>query len=107
MDGTVTRQDANRLADGLAHLVRQECETILQWCRHCASPFAAFEAALWVRVMRLACLLVRVFLTACRERSDLQAHLADGTYRLGDSAAKRRLHTRFGKVTYTRPYLIR
>jgi hypothetical protein len=56
--------------------------------------------------MRLACLLVRFFLLTRRARCDLQPHLADGQYRLGDSDAPRQLRTRFGQVTYARPYLI-
>lgn len=107
MEGTVTRQDADRPApDDVAQQVRQECEAIINWCRSCADPFSDFEDGLWVRVMRLACLLVRLFLMARRERSDLKPHLADDLYRLGDPEAQRQLQTRFGEVTYARPYLI-
>src|SRR5205807_371357 len=66
-----------------------------------------FEAGLWDRILRLACGLVRLFLAARRARADLRPHLAGGTHRLGDPAAARRLDTRFGAVTYARPYLIR
>lgn len=107
MEGTVTRQDADRRApDDVAHQVRQECEAIIGWCRTCADPFAAFEKELWVRVMRLACLLVQLFLMVRRERSNLKPHLEDGLYRLGDPEAHRQLQTRFGEVTYARRYLI-
>ena len=107
MEGTVTRQDADRPApDDVAHQVRQECEALIGWCRTCGDPFAAFEDGLWLRVMHLACLLVRLFLAARRVRCDLQPHVADGQYRLGDPDAQRQLQTRFGAVTYARPYLI-
>ncbi len=108
MEGTVTRPEADRPAsDDLAHQVRQECESLVDWCRSCADRFARFEDGLWTRVMRLACVLVRLFLAARRERSDLRPHLADGRYRLGDPDAQRQLQTRFGEVTYARRYLIR
>ena len=107
MEGTVTRPDADWPApDDVAHQVRQACEAIVGWCRTCPDPFAAFEDGLWVRLMRLACLLVRLFLVARRERSDLQPHLVYGTYRQGDPEAQRQLQTRFGEVTYARPYRI-
>jgi hypothetical protein len=107
MEGTVTRWDADRPAsDDVADQVRQECEALIVWCRTCRDPFAVFEDGLWLRVMRLACLLVRLFLLTRREQSDLKAHLADGQYRLGDPDAPRQLRTRFGPVTYARPYLI-
>jgi hypothetical protein len=108
MEGTGTRHDGDRPAsDNLADEVRRECAAVIGWCRSCDRPFAAFEDGLWVRLMRLACLLVRLFLTARHERSDLRSHLAGGAYRLGEWDARRQLHTRFGVVTYARAYLIR
>lgn len=108
MEGTVTRHDAGRPAsDDHADRVRQECAAIIDFCRSCPDRFAAFEDGLWTRLMRLACLLVRLFLAARCERSDLGPHLADGTYRLGEPDARRQLHTRFGVVRYARAYLIR
>jgi hypothetical protein len=107
MEGTFTRQDADRPAsEDVAHQVRQECEAIVGWCQTCGEPFAAFEDGLWLRVMRLACLLVRLFLVSRRERSDLKRHLADDRYRLGAPEVRRQLQTRFGEVTYARTYLI-
>jgi hypothetical protein len=91
----------------LADQVRQQCEAIIDFCRACDARFAAFEDGLWARLMGLACVLVRLFLTARHERSDLAPHLADGAYRLGERAARRQLHTRFGVVSYVREYLIR
>ena len=108
MEGTGTRHDADRPAsEGLADQVRQQCEAIIGFCRTCDAPFADFEAGLGGRLMRLACVLVRLFLTARHERSDLTPHLADGAYRLGERDARRQLHTRFGVVSYARAYLIR
>ena len=108
MEGTTTGHDAHWPAfDDLANPIRQEFEAILGLCWTSAERFTAFEDQLWVRLMRLACLLVHLFLSARRERCDLKAHLSDGGYRLGDPAAERRLHTRFGPVSYRRPYLIR
>ena len=107
MEGTVTRPDADRPAsEDVGHDIRQECEAIIRWCGTCADTFATFEDGLWSRVMRLACLLVRLFLLTRRERSELKPHLADGLYRLGDPEVPRQLQTRFGEVTYARPYLI-
>lgn len=91
----------------MADQVRQQCEAIIRFGRTCDAPFVVFEDGLWGRLMRLACVLVRLFLAARRERSDLAAHLADGTYRLGERDARRQLHTRFGVVSYARAYLIR
>ena len=106
MDGTVTRQDADR-PDDLEQRARAMLEAIIKFCRSREGPFAGFELRLWVRLYRLGCLLVQLFLAARRERSDLAPHLAGGAYRPGDPAAKRQLRTRFGPVTYARPYLIR
>jgi hypothetical protein len=108
MEGTVTPPDTERPAsdDGVDQ-IRHEGEVILGWCRTCTDPFAAFEGGLFVRLMRLGCLRVQLFLVARRERWERASPLPDGTYRLGDPAGSRRLQTRFGEVTYTRAYLIR
>jgi hypothetical protein len=107
MEGTVTRPEADRpAADDLSGQIRRECETLIGWCQACCDSYDVFEDGRWRRVMRLACLLVRLFLAARRTRSALEPHLADGRYRVGDPAARRRLQTRFGTVAYKRPYLI-
>jgi hypothetical protein len=50
---------------------------------------------------------VRLFLTARHQRLDLQPHLVDGKYRLGDRYAERTLKTAYGSVRYGRAHLIR
>jgi hypothetical protein len=108
MEGTVTPPEGERPAsDECVERVRHECEAILGWCRTSTDRFVAFEGGLFIRLMRLAGLLVQLFLVARRERLELASHLRDGTDRLGDPAGSRRLQTRFGEVTYTRAYLIR
>src|SRR5688572_1578251 len=108
MDGHDTPRGAGRPGwDALVADARQQFEATVRWCGTCAAPFGPFEDGLWVRVMRLAGLLVRLFLLARHQRLDLRPHLAGGRYRLGDPAAGRQLRTRFGAVRYVRSYLIR
>ena len=75
MEDTVTPPDNNRPAsDDPVNQIRHEFEAIIGWCRSCDNPFAAFEEGLFVRLMRLARLLVQIFFVARRERLDLESH---------------------------------
>ena len=80
-------------------------EAVVVFCETCESPFALFEKELLIRIAVLGVCLIRLFLTACHARLDVQPFLEDGTYRRGEPYAERTLKTVYGKVTYGRQYL--
>src|SRR5262245_957066 len=79
---------------------------LVQFCQTSAWPFARFETRLIVLMAVLGQGLIRLFLTARRERSDLQPFLAQSRYRFGDEQAERTLKTVHGEVTDRRAYLL-
>jgi hypothetical protein len=81
-------------------------EKAAKFCQQSDGSFWWFEKRLFVLMAALGVCLIRLFLCARRERLDLQPLLKDGTYRLGNQAARRTLKTAYGKVAYDRPYLI-
>src|SRR5271156_6430615 len=85
---------------------RQQFEELLDCCQQSACSFWEFEKHLRDLLAALACVLVRLFLTAWHRRLELQPYLQTGTHRLGDSYAERRLKTAYGTVTYGRAHLI-
>jgi uncharacterized protein (DUF2147 family) len=89
------RADAKAAFDGLA-----------EFCQTCEEPFWKFEKQLLVRIAVLGACLIRLFLTACYHRLDVQPFLEDGRYRPGDDYAERTLKTVYGEVTYGRHYLM-
>lgn len=81
-------------------------EKLLEFCQQSEVSFWVFEKHLWVLMAALGVCLIRLFLTARRERLDLAAYLQDGAYRLDDAQARRTLKTAYGPVPYERPYLV-
>jgi hypothetical protein len=79
---------------------------VAEFCQTCDAPFWQFEKQLLVRIAVLGTCLIRLFLTARRERLDLQPFLEDGQYRPGDPYAERTLKTVYGEVTYGRHYVM-
>jgi hypothetical protein len=76
------------------------------FCESCEFAFGRFEKNLFVFMVALGVLLIRLFLTARRQRLDVTPFLQDGRYRLGPKDAQRTLKTAYGEVTYGRHYLI-
>jgi hypothetical protein len=81
-------------------------DELVQFCQTCALPFARFETRLMILMAVLGQCLIRLFLTARRERLDLRPFLKDSRYRPGDGHAERTLKTVYGEVTYRRQYLL-
>ena len=92
-------------SESLRDSVLNAADDLLQFCQRAEVVFAQFEQDLAVRLAVLGCCLTQLFLTARRERLDVQPFLEDGRFRPGDDYAERTLKTRFGKVTYGRQYL--
>lgn len=80
-------------------------DELMQYCQTCESTFALFEARLFVLMATLGRCVIRLFLTARRERLNVQPFLEDGKYRAGDECAERTLKTAYGEVAYARQYL--
>lgn len=80
-------------------------ERLVAFCESCDSSFAVFEKELLVRIATLGVCLIRLFLTACHERLDLQPFLDDPRFRAGQASARRTLKTVYGEVDYGRQYL--
>jgi hypothetical protein len=85
----------------------QAFEELVVFCEQSALSFWEFETRLFVLMAGLGRLLVRLFLTARHRRLDLEPHLADGKYRVGDRYAERTLKTAYGSVRYGRTQLIK
>ncbi len=85
---------------------RQGLEGLLRYCQESELSFWEFEKRLRGLLAALACLLVRLFLTARHQRLELGPYLQDGAYRPGDGYVVRTLKTAYGLVTYGRAYLI-
>jgi hypothetical protein len=81
-------------------------DDLVAFCQTCEKPFWLFEKELLVRIAVLGCCLIRLFLTARRERLDVRPYLDDGSYRPGDAYSERTLKTIYGEVTYGRQYLM-
>jgi len=68
-------------------LVRAEAssvfEELVQFCQTSELPFWQFEKEVMVRVAVLGVCLIRLFLTACHERLDIEPYLRDDGFRLG------------------------
>jgi hypothetical protein len=92
------------LADARAD-ARARFDDLVDFCQSSDDTFWRFEKQLFVLMAALGVCLIRLFLNARRARLDLQPHLQDGRFRLGDENARRTLKTAYGKVTYTRAYL--
>lgn len=86
--------------------VRQAFEELFDFCAQSDDSFWDFERRLFVLMAALGRLLVRLFLTARHQCLDLQPHLEDGKYRLGNPYAERTLKTAYGPVRYGRAHLI-
>ena len=84
---------------GLSQRVRQEFEAIIGFCLQSDETFRSFEDSFRLRLFRLACLLVRLFLAARHERFDATPSAG---WRLGNPAARRTIKTCFGVVSYAR-----
>jgi hypothetical protein len=85
---------------------RQQFDELLDCCQQSEYSFWEFEKHLRSLLAALACLLVRLFLTARHQRLELRPYLQTGTHRLGDLYAERQLKTAFGTLTYGRAHLI-
>lgn len=81
-------------------------DDLSEFCETSEQPFWQFEKRLFVLMAALGVSLIRLFLTARRERLDLEAFLRDGQYRAGDADAERTLKTPYGEVTYGRQHLV-
>jgi hypothetical protein len=81
-------------------------DKVTDFCQSSDDSFCRFEKQLFVLMAALGVCLIRLFLSARRERLDVKPLLQDGTYRLGDEHARRTLKTAYGEVSYGRPYLI-
>jgi Uncharacterised protein family (UPF0236) len=92
-------------SESLSDSVLNAADDLIQFCQRAEVAFGQFEQDLAARLAVLGCCLTQLFLTARRERLDLQPFLEDGRFRPGDDYAERTLKTRFGKVTYGRQYL--
>jgi hypothetical protein len=84
---------------------RQELEKVLSFCQQNEQSLREFERCLFPLLACLARLLVRLFLTSRHERLDLTPYLQDGTYRLDNAYAQRKLKTAWGEVAYGRAQL--
>lgn len=80
-------------------------DDLVAFCQTCDSVFGLFEKEFAVRLALLACRLIRLFLTARHEHTDLQPFLKSGVYRRNDAYGQRTLKTRYGRVRYGRQYL--
>ena len=80
-------------------------DELANFCQAWEQPFWKFENELAVRLGELACLFIRLFLTARYHRQDVQPHLQNGKYRMSDEYAERTIKTAHGDVTYGRQYL--
>lgn len=69
--------------------------------------FFEFEKFLRSFLAKLACMIVRLFLTVRHERLDVTPHLQEGRYREGEKYSERTLKTPWGEVRYGRCYLIK
>src|SRR5271166_2522298 len=78
---------------------------LVAFCQTCDSIFGLFETECAIRLALLARCLIRLFLTARHERTDLQPFLQNGVYRRNDAYGQRTLKTRYGPVRYGRQYL--
>lgn len=81
-------------------------DQVRDFCETSDDTFGRFEKQLFVLMAALGVCLIRLFLSARRERFDVQPLLEDGTYRLSDAHARRTLKTAYGEVSYDRPYVI-
>jgi hypothetical protein len=86
--------------------IRENVETLLEFCETCEEPFFDFETKLLGLMMVLGRLLIELFLLARYNRLDMEPFLQDCRYRRGDPYAERTLKTAYGKVTYGRGYLL-
>jgi hypothetical protein len=93
-------------ADTLEADAWQRFEKLLTFCRTNDYACAKFEKCLVALVAALCRVLVRLFLAARHERLDLEPYLQDGSYRRGNSYARRTLKTAYGEVDYGRAQLI-
>jgi len=84
---------------------RRRFEKVLHFCLHSELSFWKFEQCLSAVLAPLACVLVRLFLTARHARLDVEPYVADGRYRLNDGYAERTLKTAWGLVAYGRAQL--
>lgn len=86
---------------------RQAFQDLLNFCERSEFTFWEFERQLFVLMAALGRALVRLFLTMRHQRLDLEPHLRDRTYRLGQPYAERTLKTAYGPVAYGRAHLIK
>lgn len=92
--------------DAVRSDARAAFDELVQFCLTSEHSFWRFEKQLFVLMAALGVRLIRLFLTARRERLDLEPFLRDGKYRGGDDYAERTLKTAYGEVTYGRQHLI-
>jgi hypothetical protein len=85
---------------------RAAFDEVADFCQSSNDAFWQFEKHLFVLMATVGVCLIRLFLSARRERLDVKPLLQDHTYRLGDEHAQRTLKTAYGEVTYDRHYLI-
>jgi hypothetical protein len=86
---------------------RQAFQDLLDFCEHNELAFWEFERQLFVLMAALGRALVRLFLAVRHQRLDLEPHLGDSKYRLGQPYAERTLKTAYGPVVYGRAHLIK
>jgi hypothetical protein len=105
MEGNHKPSSEQRL-EAVKGQARQAFQELLDFCEQSDFSFSEFEKHLFVLLAVLGRALVRLFLTARHQRLDVEPHLRDGKYRLGDCYAERTLKTAYGPVRYGRVHLI-